>query len=88
MRGITESMVPPSAILGGKSLLSVNDFDRTHSHINLLGFSWSQLDTGAIVVDVGSGVGAASLVLSKAHPKLHVILQDEQQVIDKAKSVS
>ncbi|EIM90615.1 S-adenosyl-L-methionine-dependent methyltransferase [Stereum hirsutum FP-91666 SS1] len=67
MRGINESMVPPSTILGG--------------------FAWSDLNTDAIVVDVGSGVGATSLVLSKAHPKLHAILQDKQPVIDNAELV-
>lgn len=51
------------------------------------GFDWTTLRAGDIVVDVGSGVGATSLVLAKAHPQINIILQDEQPILDEAMTV-
>lgn len=51
------------------------------------GFDWTTLRAGDIVVDVGSGVGATSLVLAKAHPQINIILQDEQPILDEAMRV-
>ncbi|KAK4050384.1 hypothetical protein OIV83_003453 [Microbotryomycetes sp. JL201] len=45
------------------------------------GFDFQGLKDGAILVDVGSGVGAASLVLHKVAPHINLILQDRPEVI-------
>ncbi|KAJ7142268.1 O-methyltransferase [Mycena epipterygia] len=42
----------------------------------LQGFDWDQLPAGAAVVDVGAGIGHASLTIALKHPKLHIITQD------------
>ncbi|KAL0961428.1 hypothetical protein HGRIS_006374 [Hohenbuehelia grisea] len=39
-------------------------------------FDWKQCDDGAVVVDVGGGIGASILPVARAHPHLHVIIQD------------
>ncbi|KAJ7277953.1 S-adenosyl-L-methionine-dependent methyltransferase [Mycena rebaudengoi] len=45
------------------------------------GFNWESLDDGAVVVDVGAGVGASSLQLVEKFPHLRVIVQDRPAVV-------
>ncbi|KAF7358292.1 hypothetical protein MVEN_00878500 [Mycena venus] len=51
----------------------------------LQGFEWGKLPSGAVVVDVGGGVGHASLVLALAHPRLRIINQDLAPAIELSK---
>ncbi|KAA1472201.1 O-methyltransferase [Dentipellis sp. KUC8613] len=50
----------------------------------LEGFDWKNLKEGAIVVDVGGGVGAQSLVLANNFSHLHFIVQDRAAVVPEA----
>ncbi|EIN06898.1 O-methyltransferase [Punctularia strigosozonata HHB-11173 SS5] len=49
------------------------------------GFKWNDLPKGAIVVDVGGGIGSSSLVIAKANPDLRIVNQDRAPVIELAK---
>lgn len=49
-----------------------------------LGFDWKALPKGAVVVDVGGGVGSQSLVLARAFDHLTLIVQDREPVIKDA----
>ncbi|CAA7266021.1 unnamed protein product [Cyclocybe aegerita] len=50
-------------------------------------FDWGSLAPGSVVVDVGGGVGTASLPIARKYPELYVILQDLPPVIEDAKRV-
>ncbi|KAF8206050.1 O-methyltransferase-domain-containing protein [Mycena galopus ATCC 62051] len=43
-------------------------------------FPWASLPEGAVVVDVGGGIGSAALLLGQKHPHLRVIVQDLPEV--------
>jgi O-methyltransferase domain len=71
------------------------EVDSLHAtHFRLLifhifqGFKWDSLPEGAVVVDVGGGIGSSSMVVAKANPKLKIINQDRAPVIEHAKAVS
>jgi len=44
---------------------------------------WESLPKGAVVVDVGAGVGSVTHTLAKRYPQLHYIVQDVKDVIEK-----
>ncbi|KAI0346013.1 S-adenosyl-L-methionine-dependent methyltransferase [Trametopsis cervina] len=48
------------------------------------GFEWQKLGQGAVVVDVGGGIGSQSLALAKTFKHLNFVLQDRQPVLDSA----
>ncbi|KAI0342293.1 S-adenosyl-L-methionine-dependent methyltransferase [Trametopsis cervina] len=48
-------------------------------------YPWHALPAGTTVCDVGSGIGAVTLELAKAHPGLKLILQDMPGVLQYAK---
>ncbi|KAJ6540597.1 O-methyltransferase [Mycena capillaripes] len=50
------------------------------------GFNWSQLPSGGILVDVGSGMGSNSLTIARKYPTLRVVNQDFGPVLEKAKA--
>jgi len=50
-------------------------------------FDWATLPEGALVVDVGGGVGTSTLVLAETFEHLHVVVQDRPAVIDEGKKV-
>ncbi|KAJ7115442.1 O-methyltransferase [Mycena epipterygia] len=52
----------------------------------LQGFDWSLLPSGGIVVDVGGGIGHASLAIALKHPKLRIINQDLGPAIELSKA--
>ena len=52
------------------------------------GVDWSALGDNALVVDVGGGIGAQSLTLSKNCPNLRFIVQDREAVMKDAKKES
>ncbi|KAF7291228.1 Methyltransf-2 domain-containing protein [Mycena indigotica] len=49
-----------------------------------LGFPWSNLPPGSILVDVGGGVGSVTLQIATRYPALRVIVQDLEQVAEAA----
>ncbi|KAJ6461735.1 O-methyltransferase [Mycena sanguinolenta] len=53
---------------------------RTLFGIAIKGFPWASLPEGAVVVDVGGGIGSAALLLGQMHPHLRVIVQDLPEV--------
>ncbi|KII92454.1 hypothetical protein PLICRDRAFT_172543 [Plicaturopsis crispa FD-325 SS-3] len=50
----------------------------------LTGLDWQDLPSDSVVVDVGGGVGAQSLDIAKAFPRLKVVVQDRPAVIPDA----
>jgi len=46
------------------------------------GYDWKSLPANTLVVDVGGGVGTASLSLAKEFPQLKFVIQDRQPVVD------
>lgn len=53
-----------------------------------LGFDWSTVPKGGLIVDVGCGIGNVSLEVAKIRPDLQIVLQDRPQVIEKTRAVS
>lgn len=56
-------------------------FDLSHP-LYWSGFHWESLPKGALVVDVGGGVGTVTSVLAKALPDLKFVIQDRPAVIE------
>ncbi|KAH9925876.1 S-adenosyl-L-methionine-dependent methyltransferase [Epithele typhae] len=52
----------------------------------LRGFSWDELPEGAVLVDVGGGIGAQSIQVAEAHPHVRVLVEDRIQVTSAAVS--
>ncbi len=55
--------------------------DRAWARIVATGFPFGSLGEGATLVDVGGGVGAASLMLTAAFPNLAITVQDRPEVV-------
>lgn len=53
-----------------------------------IGFDWSKLTKGSIVVDVGGGIGFAAASIADGFPDLHYVVQDLPGAIANAKEVS
>jgi tRNA G46 methylase TrmB len=51
-------------------------------------FDWASLPDDGLVVDVGGGVGSATLEIAKAFPKLRYIVQDIPGVTVEGEKVS
>jgi len=49
------------------------------------GFDWASLPPNSIVVDVGGGIGASTLMLAGTHKHLRYIVQDRDSVIGEAR---
>ncbi|KAI1787794.1 S-adenosyl-L-methionine-dependent methyltransferase [Ganoderma leucocontextum] len=52
----------------------------------LRGFSWEDLPKGSVLIDVGGGIGAQSILVAQAHPHVHVVVEDREQVVSTAVS--
>ena len=52
-----------------------------------LGFNWSDLRSGSIVVDVGGGLGHTTMKLVQSYPGLKHVIQDRPPVIEQAREV-
>ncbi|KAI0324796.1 S-adenosyl-L-methionine-dependent methyltransferase [Cubamyces sp. BRFM 1775] len=52
----------------------------------LQAFPWENLSPGAVLVDVGGGIGTTSLIVAHAHPEIRVVVEDRAPVVDKAPS--
>ncbi|EJF57429.1 S-adenosyl-L-methionine-dependent methyltransferase [Dichomitus squalens LYAD-421 SS1] len=52
----------------------------------LQGFSWEDLPQGSVLIDVGGGIGAQSILVAQAHPHIHVVVEDREQVVSTAQS--
>lgn len=53
----------------------------------MLEYPWKSLASGATVCDVGGGIGAMSMKLSKAHPHLRLKVQDMPDRMAQAQDV-
>ncbi|KAJ7457536.1 O-methyltransferase [Mycena galericulata] len=49
------------------------------------GYDWSQLPDGAVLVDVGGGLGSSSMAIAKKYPSFRVVNQDLAPTIEDAK---
>ncbi|KAI0314195.1 S-adenosyl-L-methionine-dependent methyltransferase [Amylostereum chailletii] len=88
LRTAIESNVVEALREAGPQGAHVNDIAQA-SNIDpsKLGFDWKGLKQGALVVDVGGGVGAQSLTLAREHPHLRFVVQDRESVIKNAAAV-
>ena len=76
-----EQRKPPPQRLPCKVYCPLGFVDPSHSP-HRSGFDWRSLPKGALVVDVGGGVGTVVSVLVKALPDLMFVIQDRQAVIE------
>ena len=53
----------------------------------MVAFSWDVLPEGSVLVDVGGGIGATSIIVAENHPHIHVIVEDREQVVSTAREV-
>ena len=51
------------------------------------GFSWADLPRGAVLADVGGGIGSQSILVAQAHTHIQVVVEDREQVVSTARSV-
>lgn len=51
-------------------------------------FDWNTIPDGHLLVDVGGGLGHVALEVTKVHPSIHVVVEDRENVLKKAKLVS
>ncbi|KAI3622324.1 hypothetical protein WG66_016002 [Moniliophthora roreri] len=58
--------------------------ERFPPSIYIEAFDWASLNEGAVVVDVGGGVGPVTLALHKAFPQITCVVQDLPPVISEA----
>ncbi|KAK0450342.1 S-adenosyl-L-methionine-dependent methyltransferase [Desarmillaria tabescens] len=56
-------------------------------HSMLDGFEWGQLPQNGVVVDVGGGVGMATLPVAKVFPDLKIIIQDRPKFVADARKL-
>ncbi|KAF8896767.1 S-adenosyl-L-methionine-dependent methyltransferase [Gymnopilus junonius] len=61
------------AIDGGNKMLPPNGI--------LMGYPWSSLSLGSVIVDVGGGIGTESMKIAKEFPSLKLIVQDTRDVV-------
>ena len=54
----------------------------------MIAFSWDKLPEGSVLVDVGGGIGSASILVAERHPHIRAVVEDRVQVISTAKAVS
>lgn len=47
-----------------------------------IAYDWNTLPQNALVVDVGGGIGSASLVLAKEFSNLRIAIQDRESVVE------
>ena len=59
--------------------------DKTPSLITSTDFPWHELPHGAIVVDVGGGVGGFIMQLLRVYPHLNCVVQDRAEVVRQGK---
>ncbi|KAM6501362.1 S-adenosyl-L-methionine-dependent methyltransferase [Amanita muscaria] len=83
-------------VSGGKDFWSwVEHPDRAYSHRRfdiamrglldntpVIAMDWKSLPQNTLVVDVGGGVGSATLAIARAYPHLKVIIQDRAPVVE------
>ena len=78
------NMAPEDAILEGSVMLSgFADHHLTPKYLTE-GYAWEKLPEGALVVDVGGGVGSQSLTLATHFPQLRFVVQDREPVMGDA----
>ena len=53
----------------------------------MVAFSWDALPEGSVLVDIGGGIGATSIIVAENHPHIRVIVEDREQVISTAREV-
>ncbi|KAJ7501102.1 S-adenosyl-L-methionine-dependent methyltransferase [Mycena galericulata] len=63
--------------------IAMKGFGTTHPpETTLEAFPWADLPKDAVVVDVGGGVGWATLPLAKKYPHLRIVVQDQVEVVN------
>ena len=88
----TGSWEVPSAVLNGREL----NFLNIYALISCIGFDWSSLPHGSLVVDVGGGIGSTSMLLASAFSSttrdegglgLKFVIQDRPVVVEMGEKV-
>lgn len=86
MQGMTK-LQPSDVLTTGTHAFRCGIFIAIQTNVRLVAFDWASLPDGALVVDVGGGIGAPSLPLARAFTGLKVIIQDEAEVTEQGKKV-
>ena len=96
MKGIS-GMTPDDAILRGllaffkpfsELLPLVNSFPDIHFVLRIIiGFDWTALPPDSVVIDVGGGVGAASLPIVRSCQNIKLVIQDTENFVHEAPKV-
>jgi hypothetical protein len=76
----------PSVFFSSHSIRKSRSNIFTHLHSST-GYPWSSLPPSTTFCDIGSGVGALTLALSKANPHMRFTLHDLPQPMEDAKQV-
>ena len=53
----------------------------------LTAFDWAKLASGSLIADIGGGLGHVSIEIARAHPELHIVVEDRPQNTEFAKQV-
>ena len=75
-----KNMSSPEAILEGSVILRGFCTPPHISNVEFSGYNWGQLTEGSVIVDVGGGIGAQSMLLALHHPHLRFVVQDRMFV--------
>jgi len=63
--------------------MAMTGFSKLQPHQQAFtGFEWSELESGALVVDVGGGNGSEAFEISKKAPQVRIIVQDRAETIE------
>ncbi|KAM5545242.1 hypothetical protein V8D89_001353 [Ganoderma adspersum] len=68
----------------GQGMVGARQFESKNQILH--GFSWADLPQGAVLVDVGGGIGSQSILVAQAHPHIRVVVEDREQVVSTARS--
>ncbi|KAI0653620.1 S-adenosyl-L-methionine-dependent methyltransferase [Cubamyces menziesii] len=70
----------------GHAMKGTSQWETKHEFLDakVTAFPWKELPQGAILVDVGGGVGSTSMAIAQAYSHIHVVVEDREQVVDNA----
>jgi len=77
---------PEGRVRGDRFDVFMTGFNTLQPPMDILKtFDWNTIPDGHLLVDVGGGLGHVSLEVGKVHPNVHVVIEDREIVLTKAK---